>query len=244
MSGVQIPNNGLSIPDDNSPKPIRKRGRPRKPESEKKNKRKKRVVDPNRPKPLTGLAKPMKLSENLRDFLEQKYCARTDVVKELWKYIKAQGLQDPADGRYILCDKKLNLLFKTDRMSMYEMNKLLNVHLIKPTPEENLEAIKLLNLPPNHPAHADSAGLFSSTSNLTTSQSPVTVAGVVDQKSPIASDTGVSSVVYLPQTVVKADDTTSYKDTPSTLVQPTQQPVTPNPILPPQSSSINDSTNS
>ncbi|KAJ1730444.1 hypothetical protein LPJ72_004472 [Coemansia sp. Benny D160-2] len=139
----------------------RKRGRPRKPETDRKMSRKKRVLDPNRPKRHTGLSKPMKLSPKLRDFLDQKYCARTDVVKNLWIYIKAHNLQDPEDKRYILCDAKLQDIFQTERLYMYTMNKLLNDHLTKPTPEENAEAMELLGLPPTHPAAADSAGIVS-----------------------------------------------------------------------------------
>ncbi|KAJ2065426.1 hypothetical protein GGI17_000239 [Coemansia sp. S146] len=142
----------------------RKRGRPRKPENEKKQQRKKRVVDPNKPKRSTGLSKPMKLSQDLGSFLGQKYAARTEVVKSLWKYIKERDLQDPVDKRYILCDDKLQVLFHESRLYMYTMNKLLNEHFIKPTPEENAEAIVLLGLPPSHPAVADSAGLLPSSS--------------------------------------------------------------------------------
>ncbi|KAJ2859992.1 hypothetical protein GGI22_002838 [Coemansia erecta] len=137
----------------------RKRGRPRKPENDRKQARKKRVLDPNRPKRHTGLSKPMKLSAKLSAFLDQKYCARTDVVKNLWKYIKENNLQDPEDKRYILCDAKLVDIFQTERLYMYTMNKLLNDHLIKPTPEENAEAIVILGLPPTHPAAADSIGI-------------------------------------------------------------------------------------
>ncbi|KAJ1662513.1 hypothetical protein IW140_005489 [Coemansia sp. RSA 1813] len=147
---------GSGAPPDGAP---RKRGRPRKPENDRKQARKKRVLDPNRPKRHTGLSKPMKLSAKLGTFLDQKYCARTDVVKNLWKYIKEHNLQDPEDKRYILCDDKLKDIFQTERLYMYTMNKLLNDHLIKPTPEENAEAIVLLDLPPTHPAAADSVGI-------------------------------------------------------------------------------------
>ncbi|KAJ2744052.1 hypothetical protein GGI20_003273 [Coemansia sp. BCRC 34301] len=140
----------------------RKRGRPRKPENERKQQRKKRVVDPSKPKRSTGLSKPMKLSADLASFLGQKYAARTEVVKSLWKYIKEHGLQDTADKRYILCDDKLLVLFHEARLYMYTMNKLLNDHFIKPTPEENAEAIALLGLAPDHPAAADSASLLPS----------------------------------------------------------------------------------
>ncbi|KAJ2767959.1 hypothetical protein IWQ56_003127 [Coemansia nantahalensis] len=128
--------------------PPRKRGRPRKPENEKKQPRKKRVVDPDRPPRQTGLSKPMKLSAALGEFLGQKFCARTEVVKNLWKYIKERELQDPSDKRYILCDARLRALFDTERLFMYTMNKLLNDHLFKPTPEESAEIGA--SAPPTH----------------------------------------------------------------------------------------------
>ncbi|PIA12797.1 SWIB-domain-containing protein [Coemansia reversa NRRL 1564] len=187
----------------------RKRGRPRKPENEKKQKRKKRLLDPDRPKRITGLTKPMKLSETLRDFLNRKYCARTDVVKELWKYIKAQQLQDPENRRYILCDDKLKLLFETDRMSMCEMNKLLNVHLVKPTPEENLEATALLDLSSNNlvdtPDLRPSDSKNPSASQLSNDTTPVRA---LSPKSPI-NDTGVLSFDDSSQTGDKSDNGTN-----------------------------------
>ncbi|KAJ2808484.1 hypothetical protein H4R20_000872 [Coemansia guatemalensis] len=211
----------------------RKRGRPRKPENEKKLQRKKRIQDPNRPKRQTGLSKPMKLSETLSDFLDQKYCARTDVVKNLWKYIKANELQDPSDKRYILCDEKLQKLFHTDRLYMYTMNKLLNEHLVKPTPEENLEAIALLNLPPSHPAAADSAGLVAATSPKTGTSSQS--ASAVAPASPGLSDTGVSAVSDAPQTGESEND-----DEDRSASQAPKPPQTASPLaLPPQPSGIN-----
>ncbi|KAI9467813.1 hypothetical protein LPJ78_004263 [Coemansia sp. RSA 989] len=150
---------GMAMPGavGSSPEQVpRKRGRPRKAETELKLERKrKRALDPNRPKRQTGLSKPMKLSDELRSFLDQKYFPRTEVVKSLWKYIKSNDLQDPADKRYILCDAKLKELFHTDRLYMYTMNKLLNEHLIKPTPEETAEANELLGLTPANPPAGD-----------------------------------------------------------------------------------------
>ncbi|KAJ2404975.1 hypothetical protein GGI10_005444, partial [Coemansia sp. RSA 2530] len=73
-----------------------------------------------------------------------------------------RDLQDPVDKRYILCDDKLLVLFHESRLYMYTMNKLLNEHFIKPTPEENAEAIALLGLPPSQ--SADGADVAASTS--------------------------------------------------------------------------------
>ncbi|KAJ2077703.1 hypothetical protein H4R24_004968 [Coemansia sp. RSA 988] len=225
-----IPGGDMMSPDPSVP---RKRGRPRKPENEKKLQRKKRVQDPNRPKRQTGLSKPMKLSETLSEFLDQKYCARTDVVKNLWKYIKANELQDPSDKRYILCDEKLQKMFHTERLYMYTMNKLLNEHLVKPTPEENLEAITLLNLPPTHPAAADSAGLLASTSPKTATSSQA--ASAVAPASPALSDAGVSATSEALQTGESEND-----EDDRTAPKPPQSA---SPLaLPPQPSGINGSS--
>ncbi|KAJ2612838.1 hypothetical protein H4S08_002520 [Coemansia sp. RSA 1365] len=225
-----IPGGGdMMSPDANIP---RKRGRPRKPENEKKLQRKKRIQDPNRPKRQTGLSKPMKLSETLSEFLEQKYCARTDVVKNLWKYIKANELQDPSDKRYILCDDRLQKLFHTERLYMYTMNKLLNEHLVKPTPEENLEAITLLNLPPSHPAAADSAGLIASKTGSTTP-------GAVAPASPAVSDTGVSATSDALQTGESEDEDRSVTHN----AAPNASSQTTSPLALPQPSGINGGSN-
>ncbi|MFZ9511169.1 MAG: SWIB/MDM2 domain-containing protein, partial [Burkholderiaceae bacterium] len=55
--------------------------------------------------------------------------ARTEAVKKLWDYIKAQGLQDPKDKRSILADGKLKPVFGKDRVSMFEIAGLLGAHL-------------------------------------------------------------------------------------------------------------------
>jgi upstream activation factor subunit UAF30 len=51
------------------------------------------------------------------------------VVKKIWEYIKERDLQDPADKRQIRCDEKLQSVFKTDKVHMFTMNKLLGKQL-------------------------------------------------------------------------------------------------------------------
>jgi upstream activation factor subunit UAF30 len=51
------------------------------------------------------------------------------VVKKLWDYIKGHELQDPSDKRQILCDDKLQAVFKQDKINMFSMNKLLGSQL-------------------------------------------------------------------------------------------------------------------
>ncbi|KAG4084959.1 SWIB-domain-containing protein [Neocallimastix lanati (nom. inval.)] len=78
-----------------------------------------------------GLNAPLILSEKLGKFLGAEQMSRTEIVKNLWAYIKENDLQDPADKRFILSDSKLKNVFGVDRFSGFSMNKLLNDHLTK-----------------------------------------------------------------------------------------------------------------
>jgi DNA topoisomerase-3 len=55
--------------------------------------------------------------------------ARTLVVKKLWDYIKAQGLQDPTNKRAINADAKLKPVFGKDQITMFELAGLIGKHL-------------------------------------------------------------------------------------------------------------------
>jgi len=55
--------------------------------------------------------------------------ARTEVMKKLWDYIKANNLQDPKDKRTIQCDAKLKAVFAKDSVGMFELAGLIGAHL-------------------------------------------------------------------------------------------------------------------
>lgn len=55
--------------------------------------------------------------------------SRPQTVKRLWAYIKAHDLQDPSDKRQIVCDAPLRSVFKTERVHMFTMNRILNQNL-------------------------------------------------------------------------------------------------------------------
>jgi len=55
--------------------------------------------------------------------------ARTEVVKKLWDYIKAQGLQDPKNKRAINADAKLKPVFGKAQVTMFEIAGLIGKHL-------------------------------------------------------------------------------------------------------------------
>lgn len=54
---------------------------------------------------------------------------RTEVVKQLWIYIKKHDLQDKANKRNINADAKLKAVFGKPQVSMFEMAGLIGKHL-------------------------------------------------------------------------------------------------------------------
>lgn len=76
-----------------------------------------------------GFSQPLILSDELAAVLEADQLSRPQVVKQLWVYIKSQGLQDK---KIIKCDEKLQRVFKVPEIDMFQMNKVLSNHLRKP----------------------------------------------------------------------------------------------------------------
>ena len=54
---------------------------------------------------------------------------RTEVVKQLWVYIKKNNLQDAVNKRMINADAKLKEVFGKLQVSMFEMAGLIGKHL-------------------------------------------------------------------------------------------------------------------
>ncbi len=66
-----------------------------------------------------GLSKPVKLKNELADFLGATELPRTEITKKLWDYIKANKLQTKSEngkpenaGKFIVADAKLLPIFK------------------------------------------------------------------------------------------------------------------------------------
>ncbi|KKW68651.1 DNA topoisomerase III [Lampropedia cohaerens] len=55
--------------------------------------------------------------------------ARTEAMKKLWDYIKANNLQDPSNKRTIVADDKLRAVLGADRVGMFELAGKLGAHL-------------------------------------------------------------------------------------------------------------------
>ena len=80
-----------------------------------------------------GLHRALKVSPELADVIGGDDIARSDVVKKIWEYIRANDRQNPEDKREILADDKLKKVFDgRDKVKMFEMNKYLSKHLSNP----------------------------------------------------------------------------------------------------------------
>ncbi|KAK7309231.1 hypothetical protein RJT34_05791 [Clitoria ternatea] len=93
-----------------------------------------------------GFCKICSLSPKLQEFVGAPEMARTEVVKQLWAYIREKNLQDANNRRNIICDESLRALFGVDSINMFQMNKALAKHIwpldsddvvqVKSTPKE------------------------------------------------------------------------------------------------------------
>ena len=54
---------------------------------------------------------------------------RTEAIKKVWDYVKANNLQDPADKRKINADAKLQPVFGKPQIGMFELAGILAQHL-------------------------------------------------------------------------------------------------------------------
>jgi DNA topoisomerase-3 len=84
----------------------------------------KKTAAPKAPK--VGTLRP---SAELAAVIGDSLVARTEVVKKLWDYIKANGLQDAANKRAINADAKLMPVFGKPQITMFEMAGLIGKHL-------------------------------------------------------------------------------------------------------------------
>ncbi|TSC64872.1 MAG: swiB complex protein [Parcubacteria group bacterium Gr01-1014_91] len=77
-----------------------------------------------------ALSKPLNLSADLEAVVGKGPMPRTEVVKQLWVYIKKNNLQNPANKRNILADEKLKKVFGgKGEVTMFEMAKLIGPHV-------------------------------------------------------------------------------------------------------------------
>ena len=85
----------------------------------------------------SGFVKPTRISDELAKFLEKpagSEMARTEVTRDINKYIRTHNLQDKDNGRKINPDGKLTALLKlkkTDELTYFNLQKFMSPHFAK-----------------------------------------------------------------------------------------------------------------
>jgi upstream activation factor subunit UAF30 len=85
----------------------------------------------------SGFVKPTRISDELAKFLEKpsgSEMARTEVTRDINKYIRTNNLQDQANGRKINPDAKLATLLKlkkTDELTYFNLQRYMSPHFAK-----------------------------------------------------------------------------------------------------------------
>jgi DNA topoisomerase-3 len=86
----------------------------------------KKAAAPKAPRKTGAGLKP---SPELAAVIGTEPVARTEVIKKLWDYIKANGLQDAKDKRAINADDKLRPVFGRPQVTMFELAGIVGKHL-------------------------------------------------------------------------------------------------------------------
>ncbi len=74
--------------------------------------------------------KPITVDADLAKVVGQEPLPRTQVIKKMWDYIKANDLQDKNNRRMINADETLKVVFDgKDQVSMFELAKIVNNHV-------------------------------------------------------------------------------------------------------------------
>ena len=91
---------------------------------------KKKVKKKTKRKPNPAFMRPLQLDAALSAVVGSTRMPRTEVTKQLWVYIRKNGLQDSVDRRMINADDKLKAVFNgKSQVSMFEMTKLVSRHM-------------------------------------------------------------------------------------------------------------------
>jgi upstream activation factor subunit UAF30 len=80
-------------------------------------------------KKKSAFMKPMQPSEHLAKVVGSEPLPRTEVTKKIWAYIKKHHLQNPKNKREILADDKLQPIFGSKKLDMFQMTKAVNKQL-------------------------------------------------------------------------------------------------------------------
>lgn len=77
-----------------------------------------------------GFMKPLEVSPELAEVVGKNPLPRTEIIKKIWVYIKANDLQDKENKRMINGDETLKAVFAgKEQVSMFELAKIVNNHV-------------------------------------------------------------------------------------------------------------------
>lgn len=83
-------------------------------------------------KPNAAFMAPLNVSAEMAAVVGSKPLPRTEIVKKMWDYIKANKLQDSKNKRMINTDEKLKAVFEGKKqVSMFDLAKAVNNHVKK-----------------------------------------------------------------------------------------------------------------
>jgi hypothetical protein len=98
----------------------------------------------------SGFVKPTRISDELATFLEKSAgseMARTEVTRDINKYIRTNKLQDESNGRKIIPDAKLSALLKLgkdDELTYFNLQRFMSPHFAKASKDVAAVAVAVL----------------------------------------------------------------------------------------------------
>ncbi|MFH4977823.1 hypothetical protein AB6A40_004532 [Gnathostoma spinigerum] len=101
------------------------------PTPKKGNQAKKKTAKEGGPKRKTAYSVYCALTEDLASVVGKPYMRRSDVVKAMWAYFRANNLLDPKDRRYVVADDPLFKIFKKKRFLAFGIMGSLGRHIIE-----------------------------------------------------------------------------------------------------------------
>ncbi|KAJ2657750.1 hypothetical protein IWW48_004356 [Coemansia sp. RSA 1200] len=89
---------------------------------------------------------PQKLSAELEAFMGQKYAISSDAINYVLQYVNDNKMFNPDDSRYIICDKVLKTVLKTDSISLFNVDAAIARNMTDVYGEELDGAIRYLSM--------------------------------------------------------------------------------------------------
>lgn len=114
-------------------------------------KKQKRVVNPDTPRKLGALEKPVQITEELAEFLgltKGEMYSRQQVTQGVNRFVKENDLQNPENRRYILLESEQGLKLKAllrdpdQPLTFFNIQRYLKVHYPKPESDSETETSK------------------------------------------------------------------------------------------------------